>query len=168
MSHVVTIQTKVHDAAAVAAACRRLELATPSLGTVELFSGKATGLIVQLPGWEYPAVVDTLTGAIRYDNFDGHWGDQQHLDRFLQMYAVEKCRLEARHKGYQTNEFALEDGSIKIQIIERVSRCPHHVATSFDPSRARPRSAQNVSAAFKGCAPSWNGNAPCWRGGCRG
>jgi hypothetical protein len=118
MSHVVEIQTKIHDAAAVEAACRRLNLATPTSGTVQLFSGEATGLIVRLPGWEYPAVVDTLTGTIRHDNFNGAWGNQQELDHFLQMYAVERCRLEARKKGYQMNEQALQDGSIKVQIVE--------------------------------------------------
>jgi hypothetical protein len=60
MSHIVTIQTKVHDPAAVAAACRRLQLPAPVQGTAELFSGQATGLLVQLPGWQYPAVIDTL------------------------------------------------------------------------------------------------------------
>jgi hypothetical protein len=78
-------------------------------------------LIVQLPGWEYPAVVDTLSGIIRYDNFGGTWGDQGHLERFLQIYSVEKCRLEAKRRGYQMNEYALEDGSIKVQILERSS-----------------------------------------------
>jgi hypothetical protein len=112
MSHVVSVQTKVHDAAAVEAACRRLNLPTPMLGTVELFSGHATGLIVKFPDWEYPAVVDTLTGIVRYDNYGGHWGDQGHLEKFLQIYAVEKCRLEAKKRGYQLNEHALEDGSI--------------------------------------------------------
>jgi hypothetical protein len=119
MSHVVTIQTKVHDPAAVAAACQRLNLAAPVQGTVHLFSGEATGLVVRLPGWQYPAVVEPLTGTIRYDNFEGHWGDQQHLDRFLQMYAVEKAKLEARAKGYPVTEQALENGSIQLQITER-------------------------------------------------
>src|SRR2546422_525870 len=101
MSHVVTVQTKIHDAVAVAAACQRLGLAAPVQGTARLYSGEATGLLVQLPGWQYPAVIDTLTGQVRYDNFEGHWGDQAHLNRFLQLYAVEKARLEARKKGYQ-------------------------------------------------------------------
>jgi len=90
MSHIVAIQTKVHDHAAVSAACQRLNLPAPTQGTAQLFSGEATGLLVQLPGWQYPAVIDTLTGTVRYDNFEGHWGDQAHLDKFLQMYAVEK------------------------------------------------------------------------------
>ena len=46
MSHVVTIQTKVHDLAAVVAACQRLNLAAPVQGTGRLYSGEATGLIV--------------------------------------------------------------------------------------------------------------------------
>ena len=118
MSHVVTIQTKVHDSAAVAAACQRLNLAAPVQGTVRLYSGEATGLIVRLPGWQYPAVVEPLTGTIRYDNFEGHWGDQQHLDRFLQLYAVEKAKQEARRKGLPVMEQVLQDGSIKLQIVE--------------------------------------------------
>ena len=118
MSHVVTVQTRVHDPAAVAAACTRLGLPAAEHGTVELFSGKATGLLVQLPGWQYPVVIDTLTGTVRYDNYAGAWGDQAHLDRFLQAYAVEKARLEARKKGYGCTEQALADGSIKLQILE--------------------------------------------------
>jgi hypothetical protein len=118
MSHVVTIQTKVHDAVAVAAACRRLELAAPVEGTAQLFSGEATGLMVQLPDWLYPVVIDTLTGVVRYDNFEGVWGDQAQLHRFLQSYAVEKCRLEARKKGYSLTEQALQDGGIKLQLVE--------------------------------------------------
>ena len=118
MSHIVTIQTKVHDPAAVAAACQRLGLATPVQGTTQLFSGEATGLIVKLPGWEYPAVIDVLTGVVRYDNFNGHWGDQQHLNRFLQSYAVEKTKLEGRKRGHTVTEQQLQDGSIRLQISE--------------------------------------------------
>jgi hypothetical protein len=118
LSHIVTIETKVHDPLAVNAACQRLGLTTPLEGTVELFSGSATGLIVQLPGWQYPAVIDTLTGTIKYDNFEGAWGDDAQLNRFLQAYAVEKVKLESRKKGYTVNEHALQDGSIKLQVIE--------------------------------------------------
>jgi hypothetical protein len=118
MSHVVSIQTKLHDPIAVAAACQRLGLAAPVHGTAGLYSGEATGLIVQFPSWQYPVVIDTLTGTIKYDNFEGHWGDQQHLDRFLQLYAVEKAKLEARKQGYTVSEQALQDGSIKVQLIE--------------------------------------------------
>lgn len=118
MSHIVTIQTKLHDPAAIAAACERLRLPAPVHGTAQLFSGAASGLLVQLPGWQYPAVIDPLTGTVRYDNYEGAWGDQAHLNRFLQLYAVEKAKLEARKKGYAVSEQALQDGSIKVQIVE--------------------------------------------------
>ena len=54
----------------------------------------------------------------RFDNYNGSWGPQEHLDRFLQMYAVEKAGLEARKKGYSVSEQSLEDGSIRLQIVE--------------------------------------------------
>ena len=88
VSHLVTVKTEVRDAAAVRAACTRLGLAEPVQGTTRLFSGEATGLAVQLPDWVYPVVADVATGTLRYDNFGGRWGDQRHLDAFVQAYAV--------------------------------------------------------------------------------
>ena len=102
--------------AALAAACRRLGLGEPTSGTAELFSGRATGLIVQLPGWLYPAVVDTVKGEVAFDNYNGAWGAQSELDKLLQAYAVEKARIEARRAGHTLTEQALADGSIKLTI----------------------------------------------------
>ena len=116
MSHIVTIKTEMRDHAAVSAACRRLELPMPVLGTAQLFSGEAAGLIVRLPDWTYPVVIDTTSGQVRYDNYEGAWGDEARLERFLQIYAVEKARIEARKKGHQITEQALADGSIKLTI----------------------------------------------------
>ena len=118
MSHVFTVAAKVHDPLTVAAACKRLSLPEPIQGTVELFSGEVTGLLVHLSDWLYPAVVDALTGVIRYDNYEGRWGDQAHLDRFLQAYAAEKAHLEARREGHTVVEETLADGSIHLQIWE--------------------------------------------------
>ena len=44
------------------------------------------------------------------------WGDPRHLDRFLQVYAVEKARLEAHSRGHTVSEQQLADGSIKLTI----------------------------------------------------
>lgn len=119
MSHICTIETKLHDPAALAAACQRLGLAAPVQGTAQLFSGQATGLLVQLPGWQYPAVIDTLIGTIRYDNYQGAWGNPGELDRLLQAYAVERVKIEARKKGYPVWEQTLQDGSIRVQILDQ-------------------------------------------------
>ena len=116
MSHIVSIKTKVRDVVAIAAACHRLGIAAPVQGTTKLYSGKATGVLLRLPGWQYPAVVDVDSGEVRFDNFEGRWGDRKELDRFLQLYAVEKTKLEARNKGHAVTETQLQDGSIRIQI----------------------------------------------------
>jgi hypothetical protein len=89
-------------------------------GTAKLFSAECTGLLLQFPGWQYPAVIDTRSGEVNYDTFEGAWGDRRHLDHFLQMYAVEKAKIEARKKGHTVSEQTLTDGSVKLQILEGV------------------------------------------------
>jgi hypothetical protein len=116
MSHIVTVRTEVRDPTAIAAACRRLGLAEPVHGTAKLFSAEATGLLVKLSEWLYPVVCDTANGQVHYDNFNGAWGQQDHLDRFLQAHAVEKAHIEARKQGHSAFEQALPDGSIRLVI----------------------------------------------------
>jgi hypothetical protein len=116
MSHIVQIKTEVRDENAIAAACQRLGLAPPVTGEFQVYAVKRTGIGVQLPGWNYPIVCNTETGAVDFDNYNGSWGDQQHLDKFLQAYAVEKARYEAQKGGYSVWEEAMEDGSIKLNI----------------------------------------------------
>ncbi len=116
MSHIVQIQTQIRDPVGVQAACRRLDLPQPIEQTVRLFSGEETGLAVQLTGWRYPVVCDTANGQIKFDNYGGAWGDQARLDQFLQAYATEKAKLEARKQGHSVTEQTLTDGSIKLTI----------------------------------------------------
>jgi hypothetical protein len=116
VSHIVKLQAKVCDAAAVRAACERLGLAEPVQGKTRLFSGEAEGLAVQLPDWVYPVVADLGTGQLNFDNFNGRWGDPKHLDRFLQAYAVCKAVSESRRRGHSVSETTLADGSIKLTI----------------------------------------------------
>ncbi len=116
MSHIVEIKTEIRHEAAVKAACTRLQLPTPEHKTVRLFNATATGLCVQLPGWSYPVVANLTTGQLSYDNYNGHWGEQKHLNSFLQAYAVEKAKIEARKKGHAVSETNLHDGSIKLTI----------------------------------------------------
>ena len=116
MSHIVEIKTEVRDPLAIAAACDRLQLPAAASGTHRLYSGTAEGIAVQLPDWRYPVVCDTATGQLRYDNYGGQWGDAARLSQFLQAYAVEKARLEARRRGHTVTEQSLADGSIKLSI----------------------------------------------------
>ena len=116
MSHVVEIKTEVRDEQAVRAACSRLQLEPPEHATTKLFNATATGLCVYLPRWAYPVVCNLQTGQLQYDNYEGHWGEQKHLDSFLQSYAVEKAKIEARKKGHTCTETRLQDGSIRVTI----------------------------------------------------
>lgn len=116
MSHIVEIQTQLTSEPAVQAACRRLRLARPVHETVELFSAKAKGLAVRLPGWRYPLVCDVATGTVRFDNFNGAWGAQRQLDSFLQAYAIERATLEARGRGHHVTETPLADGSVRLTV----------------------------------------------------
>ncbi len=111
-----TIQTKLHDRAAINAACNRLKLPEPTIGTAKVYLTEVTGVLLQLPGWEYLAVINTETGQIQYDNYSGDWGAQEHLDAFLQAYAVEKAKIEARRSDHVVSEQAQTDGSIKLTI----------------------------------------------------
>ena len=116
MSHIVQIQTEVRDLAAITAATRRLGLPEPVFGQAKLFTSSKTGWQVRLPGWKYPVVADVNSGRVEFDNYNGHWGEQVQLDKFLQAYAVEKAKLEARRKGHLVTEQQLADGSIKVTI----------------------------------------------------
>lgn len=44
------------------------------------------------------------------------WGEQQHLDRFLQAYAVERATMEARRQGHTVVEQSQPDGSMKLTV----------------------------------------------------
>lgn len=116
MSHIVQIQTQVRDPVVVAAACERLGLPQPQNETVRLFSSIETGLAVRLNGWRYPVVCNLADGNLKYDNFEGNWGRPEELGRFLQSYAVEMAKLQARRKGHSVTEQAQADGSIKLTI----------------------------------------------------
>jgi hypothetical protein len=114
MSHIVTIHAEIRDPAALRLACRRNQLDAPVQGTAKLFSSEASGYLVHLPRWRYPVVCDTDSGNVFFDNYEGHWGEQFHLDRLRQSYATEKCKLEARRQGHSVTEQTLTDGSVKL------------------------------------------------------
>jgi hypothetical protein len=116
MSHIVQIQTEVRDPLAIQAAATRLRLPPPTHGTFKLFTNEATGWGVQLPRWRFPVVCDTDSGTVEIDNYEGEWGDRVQLDQFLQAYAVERAKLEARKAGHSVTEQLLSDGSIKLTV----------------------------------------------------
>lgn len=112
MSHTVTIKIQVRDLTALQAACRRLSLDAPVEGKHELFEGEVQGHAVRLKDWSYPVVFDLKTGKGYYDNYNGRWGKQDHVDKLMQTYAVELAKAQLRRKGYSPVEQVRADGSI--------------------------------------------------------
>lgn len=117
MSHITTVETEFKSFEAIQRACRRLGLAAPVKDTtVELFSGRATGTVVKLPGWRYPIVIDPATGHAKYDNYGGRWGEAAKLDAFKQAYAIERTRIAAHAKGRSVRETKMKNGAVKLTI----------------------------------------------------
>lgn len=119
MSHTVKVAVAIKDKTALLAAIDKLGLQVTGSREGErhrMYGGRQVdGIGVQLEGWQYPVVIDFNKGEAVYDNFGGHWGAQQHLDKLVQEYTVEKTRLEAMEHGYTvTEEEELENGDKRV------------------------------------------------------
>ncbi|QDT17220.1 DUF1257 domain-containing protein [Alienimonas californiensis] len=116
MSHVVTIETKLRDPAAIHAACVRLKLPEPRQETVKFFDGaEHRGIAVRPPGFVYPVLVQS-DGNVRCDTYEGRWGDDAFLGRLKQAYAVEAAKLQAKARGHRITETSLPDGGVKLTV----------------------------------------------------
>ena len=73
-------------------------------------------IVVRRRPWRGLSRRELVTGRVRYDNFGGRWGDPARLSAFIQRYAVEKTRLEARRAGQTVIEQPLADGSIRLTL----------------------------------------------------
>ncbi len=81
---------------------------------VALYKTVEYGYPVYLPSWKYPVVI-TEEGQIRYDNYNGMFGDQEYLDTLLQTYLEKKItkdiKTQAELSGYNIQ---MEDNIIKL------------------------------------------------------
>lgn len=115
--HTVTIKTEVKHLPSIVRALERLKFPDATRGTQRFYDGtEKEGVLLHLPGWNYPAVIDTDTGEVFADNFEGQWGDIAHLNKFLQAYAAEVTIDQAQRQGYAYTQHALEDGSLQIRV----------------------------------------------------
>lgn len=111
MSHTVTVKVEYRSLTALAAAVSRLGGQVLGEGEHRLYQGKVTGWGATLPGWKYPIVL-TPGGELKYDNYNGAWGDGGLLDRLREAYAVEAAREAAMAMGWMTMDQA--DGSLLV------------------------------------------------------
>jgi len=133
MSHIVTIKVKVCDLEAIRKTCQRMKLKEPCFGKATVFQKTVAGTIVQLPGWEFPIVINLRTGNIQYDNYQGYWGKQEELDKFLMYYGVEKAKLEAAKEGQTWTETELDNGQVMVEIHPERNQPNKTINITFSP-----------------------------------
>jgi len=113
MSHTTKCNLTVTNEAAVLRAAEVLQLRVRAGREHKLYDGtRVQGVAVDLPGWQYPAIFNTKTGTIYYDNYNGGWGQQLELDKFIQRYTVEALTEEAINKQYSIQQTVAENGDI--------------------------------------------------------
>lgn len=116
MSHTLKVKTKFTDLAIAEATARELHCEIVR-GNVKLFDGTTVnGIGVKLPGWRYPVAIDGKTGDASFDNYGGSWGKTCELDKFTQLYAVNKTTAEARRKGWMVSRTVQSNGTVKLNI----------------------------------------------------
>lgn len=80
MSHTCTIEVKLNDVDLLRKACEKLRYEfDKKKQSVKFFSSQEEGMRVDIPGWKYPVVIDEK-GHVRYDNYNGEWGDIEKLN----------------------------------------------------------------------------------------
>ena len=128
MSHTVTTKSVVIKSAALlekaveALKAKGINISLPN-GTkvqpVNLFQAAETGIAVNLDGWNYPVVVDTVNGKIHYDNYNGSWGKQEKIDELLQEYVRQEAIDLYAAQGFEIDEFNtryLENGDLELHL----------------------------------------------------
>lgn len=119
MSHTIECDVLFKSPEDIAVTCRELNLAAPKRGRVTLFDGKTIedAFSVQLPGWRHPMAIDAKTGRMFYDNYGGKWGEQQHLDRWKQIFSVTAATRAAVRQGHRVQRVIAANGSIQLRIV---------------------------------------------------
>ena len=89
----------------------------PGRATFKLFSSRATGLGVELPGWRYPVVCDTASGQLRVRQLRRSLG-REGLGSTVFCRPTRSRRPSSRPvaKGHTVTEQPLADGSIKLTV----------------------------------------------------
>lgn len=112
VSHTVTVKIELRDKSAIAAAVAAMGGQILGEGTHQLFNHQsATGYGFTLPGWMFPLVL-TSTGELKYDDYNGHWGNVRDLDTLKGRYAIEAARAAADSQGWTS--YDQEDGSLEV------------------------------------------------------
>ncbi len=114
MSHTTALKAvEMRNVDILLAAAKKLDIQHLGHKEYTLYDGsKHTGHGFQLSGYKYPVIVNTETGIAACDTFNGSWGRQEEMDKFVQEYAAESNRRQALEQGYLVQEEYLENGDL--------------------------------------------------------
>lgn len=113
MSHTRIQTCTMTDLDCLKSACAKLGYTVRENATVKFFDGSTRqGTAVQIPGWRYPVVI--AGQEAHYDNYGGSWGDIALFHKLEQRYALDVATKQAIAQGFTVQEFAAENGAIKL------------------------------------------------------
>jgi CheY-like chemotaxis protein len=99
MSHVAKIKTAITDLLLVRKVSEELGYAFDSeIKTHKIYTTAVEGASLRFPGWTYPVVLMT-TGELAYDHYNGHWGNPEHLSKFLHEYTTQATLQDLQMAG---------------------------------------------------------------------
>ena len=85
---------------------------------MKLYSDTVTGDIsVKLKDWKFPVLVNTTTGDMHFDNYNGSWGKIEELNKLVQEYSLQTAEEqleEFRLQGWDIQRQKQENGDIQI------------------------------------------------------
>jgi hypothetical protein len=122
MSHFVSVETQVRDAAALKSACAEMGLQVSENAVARGYGSNSVkgDLVIRLKGPYDIALNRQPDGnyGLTTDWWGGHVETEVGKDygRLLQLYAVHKAQIEAKKKGLTCRRQALGDGSVKLVI----------------------------------------------------
>ena len=115
MSHTASVQVHFRDREALADACRELGFPLEH-GSVTFFDTQTySGDLIQLPGWQYPIVVETPE-TLRMDHFEGRWGDIAHFHRLKRTYAVHASIRAVERTGRRVLHRLEQNGHVQLVV----------------------------------------------------
>ena len=112
MSHTTAVTTDFKNKSALTTACERVGAKIDTaVKSVRLYQGTTQcDTRIDLKDWQYPLAVNTETGKVQFDNYNGMWGKIEEFDKLRQEYSVACVEQEGGEDGLEPPVHAEEQG----------------------------------------------------------
>lgn len=119
MSHSQTIKVLVTNKEALEATAREMNAQSFSteIQDVKMYDGTYRGMFIHFQNWKYPTVISD--GELRYDSYNGSWGNEKDLQAFRQNYAANVVRIAGLVDGKTlVSDTGVRAGSNRIVVLD--------------------------------------------------